>query len=166
MRYSNRFKRIRKHAGTDEELEQLYEACEHLAYGDTRFGSRSKPMTRLLKEFGRVIKVLTLVAADTADAHRDDCVWANHILRQLSGVHGFQRIASFAVETDYIVSCRRLSQLQDSSNTDISMAQQEVLDTLTIQEALFHEGRIFSQERHSRTQIGRLRTARNMNNVT
>ena len=138
-----------KEAGLDmDELEKLYVDCEHLAYAEQRFDSRSQPMTRLLKNMGRVVKVLQMVSQDQHDAHRDDRLWACHLMKTLSGTTGFARLSSFAVETDYIVSCRRMTRLQDKSDTDVSMAQHEVVETLMLQEALFQEGRIFSAEKN------------------
>ena len=105
-------------------------------------------MTRICKWWTRVIRVLKHTAADTADAHRDCATWAKHLLQTMAGVHGFVRFFEFTVETDYIVSARCLSQIQDKTNTDVSLSMAEVLDILAIQEALFHEGRISSQERN------------------
>ena len=149
VRYSRPFRKIwKEEAGTEDDLEALYTACDHLAYAEQRFDSRSKPMTRLVKNAARITRVLKRVAADPEPAHRDDVVWAKHLLKSLSGVDGFLRFLDFTVETDFFVTARCLSQLQDKTNTDISVSQHEVLDTLAVHEALFNEGRIFSQERN------------------
>ena len=148
VRWSRSFKLLWKSVAPEDELAELFEACHHLAYAEQRFDSRSKPMTRLMKHWARVLKVLQLVSCDKEPAHRDDALWAANILRHLSGPEGWQRVVAFCVETDYIVSCRCLTLVQDKSRTDVALAQSEVEETLSVQEALFQECKIFSKERN------------------
>ena len=150
VRYSRPFRKLWKEEGlAADELDAIYVACDHLAYAEQRFDSRSKPMVRLVKSWTRILRVLARVAADMHEAHRDCRVWAVHLLKTMGGVPGFVRFLEFTVETDYFVSGRCLSQLQDKSNTDISLSMHEVLDILAMREALFYEGRIFSAEQNS-----------------
>lgn len=146
VRYSRLFRM--KWQSTADELDELYIACCHLAYAEPRYDSRSKPMTRLVKSWPRVMATLKLCADDTSEAHRDCQIWARNILHKLSGEEGWHRTVAFCIETDYVVSGRCLTKVQDKSATDVSLAQHEVEETLTVQEALFHEGRILSAERN------------------
>ena len=126
-------------------VEDLLEVCSCLCYNETRYHSRTDPMTMLLGKWTSVLSVLIMVSKST-EASRDEVRWAVVIIQETSGIAGFQRMASFASEADFFCLCSGLIKQHDDDKHKLAVSQYDLENTVSKAEVLFGEGYVFDEE--------------------
>lgn len=100
-------------------------------------------MTFCLK-LGAIVKVFLILANDMLEAHRKDQVWACKVLGMLQGQDGFDRLLYFTIDADYAFATTLLTRLQDESEADVSLSEEQCKMCLDACEVFSFHGHVFS----------------------
>ena len=143
--YSRCFRRkwLETQAGS---IDEVYELCSCMSYNDTRYHSRSDPMTTFLNKWTSCLSVLILVSRETEPSAQDEVKWACAIISATAGVDGFARMCSFAIEADFFVNCSELVKTKDDNKHKLAVSQVELEEAVERAEALFNECFILDDE--------------------
>jgi hypothetical protein len=131
-----------------EDVTDIYNIFQHLAYKEYRYDSRASPMMIFCSKLGAMVKVLIIMKNDTLPCHRLDRLWAIDVLNVLQGVEGFHALVCFAIESDFAFATHLLTKVQDESQPDASLTAYQAQTCLDTCEVLFLEGAVFSSDRN------------------
>ena len=145
VRYSRPFRAIWKRKQLLD-FDSFVGICEDCAYSPNRFDSEKDPRMTLIDHFCAVLLTCEEVALDENPNHKEDADFFRRLLRVISGRVGFQKLAKFGVDTDFVVHITVKLRLQDRDDADATLSMGESRRCLDTAEALFKDLGVFHSE--------------------